>query len=107
MFYVLYLFLLPWYTHVPLRFYFLALNSAPPTNVYFSYKCSCLDIGPICCVVLTRSIAMYLPVSSTLCFMSKLCSSGKWYSSITIEFIISLSTDVLTFQPIYNNGATE
>ena len=101
MFYVLYLILLPWYTHVPLHFYFLALNSAPPTNVYFSYKCSCLDIGPICCVVLTRSIAMYLPVSSTLRFMSKLCSSGKWY---TIEFIISLSTDV---QPIYNNGATE
>ena len=61
------------HAHVPLHFYVLALNSAPPTNVYFSYKCSCLDIGPICCIVLTRSIAMYLPVSSTLCFMSKLC----------------------------------
>ena len=90
-----------------IAFLFFSLKFCTTNQCVFSYKCSCLDIGPICCIVLTRSIAMYLPVSSTLCFMSKLCSSGKWYSSIPIEFIISLSTDLLTFQPTYNNGATE
>ena len=92
--------------NVPLHFLFLTLNSAPTTNVYVLYKYSCLDIGPICFIVPTRSIAVYLPSSSTLCFMSNLCSPGKWYSSIPMEFIRSLSRDVLTFQPNFNNGAT-
>ena len=60
-----------------IEFSFLALNSAPTTNVYVLYKYSCLDIGPICFIVSTGSIAVYLPSSCTLCFMSNLCSHGK------------------------------
>ena len=45
-----------WYPHVPIAF-FLTLNSAPASNVYVLYKYSCLDIGPICFIGLTRSIA--------------------------------------------------
>ena len=36
-----------------IEFSFLALNSAPTTNVYVLYKYSCLDIGPICFIVST------------------------------------------------------
>ena len=98
--------LLPWYPHIPLHFYFLTLNSAPPTNVYFSYRYSCSNIGPICFVVLSRSIAVCLLTSRSLCFMSNLCSSENFYSSIPKKFILSISKDVLTLKPNCKDGAT-
>ena len=98
--------LLPWYPHIPLHFYFLTLNSAPPTNVYFSYRYSCSNIGPICFVVLSRSIAVCLLTSRSLCFMSNLCSLENFYSSIPKKFILSISKDVLTLKPNCKDGAT-
>ena len=99
--------LLPWYPHtcIPLHFYFLTLNSAPPTNVYFSYRYSCSNTGPICFVVLSRSTAVCLLTIRSLCFMSNLCSSENFYSSIPKKFILSISKDVLTLKPNCKDGA--
>ena len=49
-----------------IAFSFLTLNSAPTTNVYVLYKYSCLDIGPICFIVSSRSIAGVFSVKSHL-----------------------------------------
>ena len=95
--------MVPTYT---IAFLFFNLKFCTTYQCVFSYRYSCSNIGPICFVVLSRSIAVCLLTSRSLCFMSNLCSSENFYSSIPKKFILSISKDVLTLKPNCKDGAT-